>query len=157
MPGFRLTEAETRALVKFISDLKDDAAPPLPERLRFRGLIPAASIEVGRRLASREFLSCASCHVGGEPPEGSPEEWAPDLRLSADRLNPDWIVRWLRDPQRLAPGTKMPTYFSDESSGPEEILEGDEERQILALRDYILSLGATGGAPEGVPAPPSRH
>ena len=157
MPGFRLTEAETRALVQFISDLKDDAAPPLPERLRFRGLIPAASIEVGRRLASREFLSCASCHVGGEPPEGSPEEWAPDLRLSADRLNPDWIVRWLRDPQRLAPGTKMPTYFSDESSGPEEILEGDEERQILALRDYILSLGAPGGAPEGAPTAPPRH
>jgi len=51
----------------------------------------------------------------------------------------------------------MPTYFSDESSGPEEILEGDEERQILALRDYILSLGAPGGAPEGAPTAPPRH
>jgi len=144
MPGFRLTDAETRALVGFMSDLKDHEAPPLVERLRFPGSTPEANLQAGRRLASREFLSCASCHVGGEQPEGPQEEWAPDLRVSGQRLNPDWIVRWLQDPQRLAPGTKMPTYFYDETSGPEEILEGNEERQILALRDYILSLGAAG-------------
>ena len=51
----------------------------------------------------------------------------------------------------------MPTYFSDAASGPEDILEGDEERQILALRDYILSLGATGSAPERAPLAPARH
>ncbi|MBI4590031.1 MAG: c-type cytochrome [Candidatus Rokubacteria bacterium] len=141
MPGFRLTEAEVRALADFIANLKDPATPPLPERLRFSGSISEANVQAGRRLASREFLSCSSCHLGEEQPEGSPEEWAPDLRISAQRLKPDWIVRWLLDPQRLAPGTKMPSFFSDETSGPEEILEGDEERQILALRDYILSLG----------------
>ncbi len=144
MPDFRLTEAETRALVGFVADLKDRMAPPLPAHLRFPGRISEANVQAGRRLASREFLSCSSCHVGEEQPEGSPEERAPDLRLSARRLNPDWIVRWLQDPQRIAPGTKMPAFFSDETSGPEEILGGDEERQILALRDYILSLGATG-------------
>ena len=137
MPHFRLSEAETGAIVQFLAGLKDQALS-LPERLRFPGVISEA--EAGRRLASRDLLSCGSCHVGEGPLLGTPDEWAPDFRVSARRLQPDWIVRWLLDPQRLAPGTKMPSYFSDSTSGPDEILDGDEERQILALRDYILSL-----------------
>ena len=38
----------------------------------------------------------------------------------------------------------MPTYFDADyfdSSGPDDILDGDEDRQILAIRDYLLSLG----------------
>jgi mono/diheme cytochrome c family protein len=137
MPGFRLSEAETGAIGQFLAGLGVRPGA-LPERLRFRGAI--TEVEAGRRLASREVLSCGSCHLGDGPLEGTPDEWAPDFRISARRLQPDWIVRWLLDPQRLAAGTKMPTYFSDATSGPEAILDGDEERQILALRDYILSL-----------------
>ena len=146
MPGFRLGEAEIRALVGFVEQMRDRAALPLPAPRRFQGILSEANVQAGRRLASKEFLSCSSCHVGEEQPEGSPEQWAPDLRISARRLNPDWIIRWLRDPQGLLPGTKMPSFFSDEASGPEEILDGDEERQMLALRDYILNLG--GGSPQ---------
>jgi len=141
MPTFRLKEAESRLLTEFLASLREPAASPLAERLRFQGTLAEANVQAGRQLASREFLSCASCHVGEEQPEGPPEEWAPDLRISGQRLNPDWIVRWLQDPQRLEPGTKMPTFFLDETSGPEEILDGDEAHQILALRDYLLSLG----------------
>lgn len=157
MPDFRLSDDEARILLAFLVGLRDPTAAGLPERLRFGGVPPEANVHAGRRLASREFLSCSSCHLGEEQPEGAPEEWAPDLRISGQRLQPDWIVRWLQDPWRLAPGTKMPTYFSDAASGPEDILDGDEERQILALRDYILSLGATGSAPERVPLAPARH
>ena len=63
------------------------------------------------------------------------------------RLRPEWIVRWLLDPQRLLQGTKMPSYFPDADSGPNDILDGDEERQILVLRDYLLVIGA---APAGL-------
>jgi mono/diheme cytochrome c family protein len=148
MPGFRLSEAETGAIGQFLAGLGAQTGT-LPERLRFRGAI--VDVEAGRRLVSRDFLSCGSCHVGDGPLEGTPDEWAPDFRISARRLQPDWIVRWLLDPQRLAPGTKMPSYFSDGTSGPEEILGGDEELQILALRDYILSL-----QPADTPASPVR-
>ena len=156
MPGFRLTEAEARALGELLAELKDRGAARPPERLRFPGSISETNVEAGRRLASREFLSCASCHVGEERPEGAQDEWAPDLRISARRLNPDWIVRWLQDPQRLAPGTKMPSFFSDDTSGPEDILDGDEERQILALRDYILSLGRAEPREGGHAAVPAK-
>lgn len=144
MPTFRLNDRETQALVGFLASLRDGAAATLAARLRFQGTISEASVQAGRRLVSREFLSCSSCHAGEEPPQGPPEEWAPDLRLSAQRLNPEWILRWLRGPQQLAPGTKMPSFFLDETSGPEEILEGDEESQIQAIRDYILSLSIPG-------------
>jgi mono/diheme cytochrome c family protein len=156
MPGFRLSEAEIRALVGFSGELKDGAAPPLAEQRRFQGTISVANVQAGRRLASREFLSCSSCHVGEEQPEGNPDEWAPDLRVAGRRLSPDWIVRWLQDPQRVSPGTKMPSFFADETSGPEDILDGDEERQMLALRDYILSLGGAGSPETGHPAAPAK-
>ncbi|MGE5849138.1 MAG: hypothetical protein ACM362_03285, partial [Candidatus Methylomirabilota bacterium] len=95
----------------------------------------------------REYLSCSSCHLGGDrEPEGKPEELAPDLRLVSRRLQPQWILRWLVDPQRLLPGTKMPSYFSDADSGPQDILDGDEMRQILAIRDHLLAIGT---APTG--------
>jgi len=41
----------------------------------------------------------------------------------------------------------MPSYFPDADSGPNDILDGDEERQILVLRDYLLVIGA---APAGL-------
>ena len=156
MPGFRLDEAELRALVGFIGELRESKVVPLVEQRRFAGTISEANVRAGRRLASREFLSCSSCHIGEEQPEGNPDEWAPDLRGAGRRLNPDWIVRWFQDPERLSPGTKMPNFFADERSGPEEILDGDEERQMLALRDYILSLGGAGSPEAGPPAAPAK-
>jgi len=154
MPGFRLSEAEIRTLVGFIGERRDWAASPQAAPRRFQGTISEANVQAGRRLASKEFLSCSSCHMGEEQPEGSPDEWAPDLRISSLRLNPDWIVRWLENPQRLTPGTKMPSFFSNATSGPEDILDGDEERQMLALRDYIVSLGrASGGRSQSLGGP----
>lgn len=146
MPDFRLRADEVRTLVEFLAAQRDPHAPPLPEPLRAPVTPTPARVEAGRRLASQEFLSCDSCHVAEAPPGGRAEEWAPDLALAGRRLQPEWIVRWLLDPQRLSPGTAMPSYFPDATSGPEEVLGGDEFQQILALRDYILALG-------GAPAP----
>lgn len=139
MPAFGLSEAERRAVTAFLMSLRDPAAPPLPERLRFSGKISPESLRAARRLMSREYLACFTCHLGEAKPEGSPQDWGPDLTLAPRRLNPEWIVRWLLDPQRLQPGTKMPAFFPDAESGPEDILDGDEERQVLAIRDYLVA------------------
>lgn len=96
-------------------------------------------VEAGRKLASKDYFDCFSCHVqGSRLPEGPPEGWAPDLALARRRLRPEWIVKWLKDPQKVQPGTKMPSFFP---GGPDDILGGNEEQQIIALRDYIMSLG----------------
>src|SRR2546430_17727499 len=51
--------------------------------------------------------------------------------------------------QKVMPGTKMPSFFP---GGPPDVLGGDDEAQIRALRDYILSLGMPEPAPQ--PAAP---
>ena len=36
------------------------------------------------------------------------------------------------------PGTNMPAFYP---GGPDDILAGDEDKQIVAMRDYIMLLG----------------
>ncbi|MBI2000861.1 MAG: c-type cytochrome [candidate division NC10 bacterium] len=142
MPTFGFTDVEVEQVTAFLAALRDKGLPPLPSRLQAGGVASPEILQAGARLASQDYLSCSSCHLGGDrSPEGPADEWAPDLRLAARRLRPEWIVRWLLDPQRLLPGTKMPSYFPDADSGPNDILDGEEDRQILALRDFLLTLG----------------
>ena len=112
---------------------------PVVRRLRRLADSARACREAGRTLASKEYFDCFSCHVqGSKLPEGPPEGWAPDLSLARRRLRPEWIVKWLTDPQKVQPGTKMPTFYP---GGPDDILGGKEDLQIIALRDYIMSIG----------------
>ena len=43
----------------------------------------------------------------------------------------------------------MPSFFP---GGPPDVLGGDDEAQMRALRDYILSLGT----PQAAPPPPAQ-
>jgi hypothetical protein len=63
--------------------------------------------------------------------------------MARQRLNPNWIIKWIQDPQKIQPGTKMPSFYP---GGPDDILGGKDDRQIEALRDYVMSLGRSGGA-----------
>ena len=92
-----------------------------------------------RALVSIQGFDCFSCHQrGAQKPQGPPEGWAPDLALAHVRLNPEWIVKWIHDPQKLMPGTKMPSFYP---GGPPDVLGGDDDAQIRAVRDYVISLG----------------
>jgi mono/diheme cytochrome c family protein len=142
MPTFGLTDAEVEQVTAFLATRREGGLPPLPPRLQAMNVSSPETVRAGAQLVSREYLSCSSCHLGGDrSPEGPPEEWAPELRLAGRRLRAEWIVRWLLDPQRVLPGTKMPSFFADADSGPNDVLDGDEERQILALWDYLLAIG----------------
>ncbi len=143
MPTFGLADAEVTTLVQYfgaVDDIRvpfvhiDDTQVPLP------------SIEAGQKLVSPDYFNCFSCHQQGDrKPEGPPEGWAPDLGMARTRLNPEWIVRWLHNPQAVQPGTKMPSFYEvgadgKASGGPDDVLGGDNEKQIQALRDYLMVL-----------------
>ena len=110
-----------------------------------------AELKAALTLFGPDYFNCWNCHQqGARKPSGPPEGWAPDLMLAHQRLNPDWIARWIENPQKLMPGTRMPTYFDPEDmegSAPPDVLGGDPRRQIDALRDYIFSLGMKQGGP----------
>jgi mono/diheme cytochrome c family protein len=141
MPTFGLSDEEATVIVQYFLAQEKVTVPFTYVDV---AAIPAEHVEAGRLLMSPDYLNCFSCHQQGErKPEGPEEGWAPDLALARERLNPDWVIRWLRDPQALQPGTKMPSFynFEDETpDGPEDILGGSDERQVEALRDYIMTL-----------------
>jgi mono/diheme cytochrome c family protein len=136
MPTFSLTDEEARTVVDYFTAL---VKLEVPYVYIDRSKIPVEDIAAGKKLMSTDYFACFSCHQqGDQKPEGPPEGWAPDLALAKHRLNPDWIIRWIHDPQKLMPGTKMPNFYP---GGPDDILEGNEERQIEAIRNYLMVLG----------------
>lgn len=138
MPSFWLSDEEALVLTEYLMTLRNRDASPIPERLKFVGKVSAQDLKAAKVLLSKDYFDCLNCHQQGEKkPSGPREGWAPDLALAAQRLNPDWVIRWLQDPQKIQPGTKMPLY----ESGPEDVLGGDLERQIIAVRNYVVSLG----------------
>lgn len=137
MPTFGFADEEATTLARYFAILGKQR---FPYEFFDTAQIPKEHLDAAKRLVSKEYLDCFSCHMQGErKPEGPPEGWAPDFALAKRRLRPDWIIKWLKDPQKIQPGTKMPTYFDRPDSGPEDILGGDEERQILALRNYLMT------------------
>ena len=143
MPTFGLNDEETTTLVEYFGALEHVDKPFVhidPQA------IPTSHLEAARTLMSADYFSCFSCHQRGSiAPEGPPEGWAPDLNMAYERLRPDWIERWLRNPQAVQPGTKMPSFYEvtedgAPAGGPDDVLEGDNLEQIRALRDYIMVL-----------------
>ncbi len=152
MPTFGLTDDETVKLVRYFA-AEDGIDSPFVH-IDQASLSPEY-VEAGELLASVDYFSCWTCHQQGDrKPEGPQEGWAPDLALARERLNPDWIVEWIKDPQALMPGTRMPSFYDfsdDERDGPEDVLESDLQ-QAEALRDYLLTLHpAAATAPMAVP------
>ena len=89
---------------------------------------------------------------GAKTPEGPKEGWAPDLTMARQRLNPNWILKWLKDPQKVQPGTKMPSFYP---GGPDNVLGGKEDLQIEAsARLFDVSLAEVALRPlAATPAP----
>jgi mono/diheme cytochrome c family protein len=98
-----------------------------------------ALAELGRKLIGKDGgFSCVACHAVG--PALAMEVFESEginLAESADRLLPDYYRRWFRAPSTIDPQTKMPAYFDEGRSPLNEILEGDQEKQIGAVWEYL--------------------
>ena len=87
-----------------------------------------------------ELLKCQQCHVLGAIPKDQPtSNLAPDLRMARERLQPDWILEWLKKPSDILPGTRMPAFWSDYPKSFYPQLGGDAEAQIRAIRDHLMT------------------
>lgn len=142
MPRFAFDNAQRNTLVKYFSVLDGEE---FPFETKIAPEVSGPFYEAGKRLFSADYFDCGNCHIQGDKmPGGEPERWAPDFAMSLGRLKTDWVLEWLYGPQKLMPGTKMPTYFEEQyfaDSGPDDILGGDEHKQIAALRNYVFAIG----------------
>ena len=95
--------------------------------------------EIGRRLAGKDGgFSCVSCHAIGKVEASEVvESEGINLVYAAERLLPSYFRHWLRNPLSIEPQTKMPLYFEDGKSQLADTLDGDAERQIGALWQYV--------------------
>ena len=136
MPTFHFANDEASGIVDYFNAL---SKLEIPYTYFDRTRTSPEMVHAGEVLMSEDYFACFSCHQQGDrKPEGPPAGWAPDLALAKERLNPEWVVEWIQDPQTLMPGTNMPTFYP---GGPDDIFDGDEDKQIVAMRDYIMLLG----------------
>jgi mono/diheme cytochrome c family protein/peptidoglycan hydrolase CwlO-like protein len=150
MPTFGFPDQDDHMLVSFFNGLSKVEDP----YVYFNDAsVPPDYLDAARKLVSKDYFNCFSCHQQGDKkPEGPEEGWAPDLTLARQRLRPQWIIKWLHDPQKVQPGTKMPSFYP---GGPDDVLGGKEDLQIEALRDYIMTLGRGSGPVAVSPATPA--
>ena len=105
----------------------------------------------GLRLVGSEGLNCISCHVfAGHPSLGVP---ALDLTTAPERLTPDWFRRYLLNPAKLRPGTRMPQFWPDGVAANKSLLGGDTEKQVSAIWSYLASGQVAKNLPPGLIAP----
>lgn len=101
--------------------------------------VDTALAEIGRKLVGKDGgFSCVSCHgVGSILAMEVFESEGVNFAYSADRLLPHYYRRWFRAPTSIDPQTKMPVYFDEGKSPLSDVLDGDGEKQISAVWEYL--------------------
>ncbi len=90
---------------------------------------PAAAIESGLLLLGE--LGCVNCHAAGKeqavhllPKQG------PLLDKVGERLRPEWLVDYLKQPQTVKPGTTMPHALAG-------LQDAERDRTATALPTFL--------------------
>ena len=97
--------------------------------------------ETGRNLVGVDGgFSCIACHgVKDRQPLQVFEAQGVNFSSVGARIQPDYYLRWMLDPLRVNPQTRMPKYFDEDArSVLVDVLEGDAKKQIEAIRQYFL-------------------
>ncbi len=93
----------------------------------------------GRKLFGE--AGCVGCHdVEGLRPK---EKVGPDLRRIGDKVHPDWLARWLRNPRDYLPRTRMPKF-------------GLADDEVTTLQKFLLALQDRQSAADVVIAPSEK-
>jgi mono/diheme cytochrome c family protein len=138
MPTFPLTDQRGTTLVKSFAAGSNVAFPYLTVDIHQS----SADREEARQMVAE--LGCFKCHTAGKPsPDQDMSSLAPDLNLAKQRLRPDWVAAWLKNPQALQEGTRMPSFFTPDAMETvmyPKYFGGSQEKQIHAIAEYVMSL-----------------
>ncbi len=108
-----------------------------------QGAVNPELARAGAQLVSADGgFSCIGCHaVGKKPATQVFEAEGINLAYSAERLRQEYFARWVRNPLKMDPQTKMPTYFDDSGTSPlDDVLGGSADKQIEAMWHFVRQL-----------------
>jgi len=113
MPTFMFSDEEANLLVSGFA--AQGQVPAFDTHLH--QMPPQRNIAIGREVYA--MLRCSQCHSTARVDPANPPipntadttSLAPNLTLSRVRLRHDWIADWIRRPDEMIPGTRMPTNF----------------------------------------------
>lgn len=119
MPKFNLTAEELRALSAYLSGQRGVSIQPYRINAQAIAHVRAKgdAADQGQMRFNQRF--CVTCHSlsvtrGGESTLIG-GDIGPELTKVGSKVKPEWLVAWLRDPERYLEHTKMPQYeWSDE-------------------------------------------
>jgi mono/diheme cytochrome c family protein len=134
MPTFHLDDPQLNEVIGYFQAIPNQIRP-----FRTHDVITASNATAGGKELF-DLLRCQQCHVLGAIPKDQPTaNLAPDLRMAVERLNPEWIDEWLKNPARIQPGTRMPAFWPKYPKSDFPQLGNNAEAQIRAIRDHLLT------------------
>jgi mono/diheme cytochrome c family protein len=119
MPKFRLSEGELRALSSYLSSLRAKPIEPYRFDPRVAGALEKKTDLADQGEVRFREMFCSTCHPLAVTRAGETKliggDIGPELTKVGSKVNRDWLVAWLRNPQAYLPNSRMPRYqWSDE-------------------------------------------
>ncbi len=137
MPTFGLADSDIATVQRYFLAINKQSF----ELRDYASFMPDPTLTAAGNQLFEKF-QCIKCHQMGKVEDIS--NLAPNLQMASQRLKPEWIQLWLHDPNAIMPGTRMPSFFPGGVSPAPDILGGDSEKQIRAIRDVVMTLGRKG-------------
>jgi len=136
MPSFHWTDEQISDVINYFN-FKEDQVYPF-KSVKADKLSGEDLVQTKAMFAK---LQCAKCHIVGSKIPADLSSAAPDLLKVHERLKPEWVVEWLKNPNDLMPDTRMPGFWADNISPVPQYFHGDSAKQREALRNYLFALG----------------
>ena len=147
MPTFKMmSDDDWNSIIKYFQ-LKDGQTLPYenPHMVNKQ----STSYKAGDVIA--DMGGCQNCHFyGNQKPRQAAVTWGPNLALTKERLRPEWLIEWFKDPQVIMPGTKMPAPYipvDEPVASVKEVwgknvakLHSEPEKLLEAIRDFTWAV-----------------
>ena len=110
-----------------------------------------ARFDHAMRIVTDNKNYCTQCHLVGDPskggyePTGPERAKGPDLAAVARRLRPQFVRRWIADPDLILPYTSMPSNITYDATAPhlggvsQDLFPGNSIEQLDALVDLLMN------------------
>ena len=138
MPNFDFSNDELNVLIRYFAGMTK-VNPTLSET---DYAINYKHIDAAKVIAGPEAYNCFSCHLmNGKTPGDDKTNWAPDWRKMKSRLQYGFIKDWIKNPAKYQKFAVMPGFLNTDDEAHPDYLDGKSDKQLDALRDFILSEG----------------